>query len=82
VGRANKAKVSGYVVLLRLRWDIYAKWKEIGVWPDDVEANKALEGYASYWSQQLKQGRALLGQRSDDRVRSGFTTGSRDAADK
>jgi uncharacterized protein YciI len=60
VGRANKAKVSGYVVLLRLRWDIYAKWKETAVWPDDAEANKALEGHSSYWSQQLKQGRAIF----------------------
>ena len=60
VGKANKAKVSGYVVLLRLRWDIYAKWKETGVWPDDAEVNKAVEGHSSYWSQQLKQGRAIF----------------------
>lgn len=60
VGKANKAKVSGYVVLLRLRWDIYAKWKETGVWPDDAEANKAIEGHSSYWSQQLKQGHAVF----------------------
>jgi uncharacterized protein YciI len=60
VGRANKAKVSGYVVLLRLRSDIYAKWKGTAVWPDDAEANKALEGHSSYWSQQLKQGRAIF----------------------
>lgn len=60
VGRANKAKVSGYVVLLRLRWDIYAKWKETGVWPDDVEANKAIEGHSNYWTGQLKQGHAIF----------------------
>ena len=60
VGKANKAKVSGYVVLLRLRWDIYAKWKETGVWPDDAEVNKAVEGHSNYWSQQLKQGRAIF----------------------
>jgi uncharacterized protein YciI len=60
VGKANKTKVSGYVVLLRLRWDIFAKWKETGVWPDEAEANKALDGHSSYWSQQLKQGRAIF----------------------
>ena len=60
VGKANKAKVSGYVVLLRLRWDIYAKWKETGVWPDDAEVNKAVEGHSNYWVQQLKQGHAIF----------------------
>lgn len=60
VGKANKAKVSAYVVLLRLRWDIYAKWKETGVWPDDAEANKAIEGHSGYWTQQLKQGHAIF----------------------
>ena len=60
VGKANKAKVSAYVVLLRLRWDIYAKWKETGVWPDDKEANKAIEGHSNYWARQLKQGHAIF----------------------
>jgi uncharacterized protein YciI len=58
-GKANKAKIQAYVVLLRLRWDIYAKWKETGVWPDDAEANKALEGHSAYWTQQLKSGHAI-----------------------
>jgi len=35
VGKANKEKISAYVVLLRLRWDIYAKWKETGLWSAD-----------------------------------------------
>lgn len=59
IGKANKAKIQAFVVLLRLRWDIYAKWKETGVWPDDPEANKALEGHSAYWTQQLKSGRAI-----------------------
>ena len=46
-------------MLLRLRYDIYAKWKETGVWPDDPEANKALEGHSAYWTEQLKSGRAI-----------------------
>jgi len=60
IGRANKANVSAYVVLLRLRWDLYAKWKQTGVWPDDAEANKALEGHSGHWMQQRKQGRAIF----------------------
>jgi uncharacterized protein YciI len=60
VGRANKTKIQAYVMLLRLRWDLFAKWKETGKWPDDPEANKALDAHAEYWSKQLKQGRAIL----------------------
>jgi uncharacterized protein YciI len=59
VGRANKEKVSAYVVLLRLRWDIYAKWKETGVWSADPEADKALDDHSVYWAQQLKVGHAI-----------------------
>jgi uncharacterized protein YciI len=60
VGKANKAKISAYVMLLRLRWDLYAKWKETGKWPDDSEANKALEGHSEYWTKNLKEGRAIV----------------------
>lgn len=60
IGRANKTKVSAYVMLLRLRWDLFAKWRDTGKWPDDSEANKALEAHSAYWSRQLKDGRAIL----------------------
>lgn len=60
VGKANKTKISAYVMLLRLRWDLFAKWKDTGKWPDDPEANKALEAHSQYWSKQLKEGRAIL----------------------
>jgi hypothetical protein len=60
VGKANKAKISAYVTLLRRRWDLFAKWKETGKWPDDPGANKALEAHAEYWSKQRKAGRAIL----------------------
>lgn len=60
IGRANQTKVSAYVMLLRLRWDLFAKWKDTGKWPDDPEANKALEAHSTYWSKQLKDGRAIL----------------------
>lgn len=59
VGKANKEKISAYVVLLRLRGDIYTKWKETGVWPADPEADKALDGHSMYWTQQLKAGHAI-----------------------
>lgn len=60
VGKANKAKISAYVMLLRLRWDLYAKWKETGKWPSDPETDKALDAHSEYWAKQLKQGRAIL----------------------
>ena len=46
-------------MLLRLRYDIYAKWKDTGIWPDDSEVNKAIEGHSTYWTEQLKSGRAI-----------------------
>jgi uncharacterized protein YciI len=58
--KANKAAIDSYVVLLRLRHDLFLKWKETGKWPDDKEANKALGAHGKYWSEQLKAGRAIL----------------------
>jgi len=58
--RANKKKIDGYVVLLRLRHDLFLKWKETGKWPDDKEANAALAAHGEYWQKQLKEGRAVL----------------------
>jgi hypothetical protein len=42
VGKANKAKIQAYIVLLRLRYDIYAKWKETGVWPDELARKRRI----------------------------------------
>ena len=58
--KANKQQLEAYVVLLRLRHDLYLKWKDTGKWPDDKEANAALGEHGKYWSKQLKAGRALL----------------------
>ncbi len=58
--KANKQKIEAYVVLLRLRHDLYLKWKETGRWPDDKEANAALAGHGEYWAKQLKAGSALM----------------------
>src|SRR5262245_63621414 len=58
--KANKQKIEAYVVLLRLRHDLFLKWKETGKWPDDKEANAALAAHGEYWAAQLKEGRALL----------------------
>jgi len=60
IDRANPKKVSAYVMLLRLRWDLFAKWKETGKWQADEETDKALDAHAEYWTKQLKEGRAIL----------------------
>jgi uncharacterized protein YciI len=60
IGRANKGKLQAYVMLLRLRWDLYGKWKETGKWQADAESDKALEAHSEYWGKQLKAGRAIL----------------------
>ena len=59
-GKANKDPIKCFVVLLRLRYDLYGKWKGTGKWPDDKEANQALSGHGSYWNEQLKKGRVIL----------------------
>ena len=60
IRKANNAVIDSYVLLLRLRHDLFLKWKETGQWPDDKEANKALAAHGKYWSEQLKAGRAIL----------------------
>lgn len=59
-GKANKENIKCFVVLLRLRYDLYGKWKDTGKWPDDKEANQALSGHGSYWNEQLKKGKVIL----------------------
>jgi len=61
IGRANPAQLDAYIMLLRLRWDLYGKWKATGTWPDDPAANQALSAHSKYWDAQLKSGRAILG---------------------
>ena len=58
--KSNKGTIASYVMLIRLRYDLYGKWKATGKWPDDADANKALSGHAAYWQEQLKAGRALV----------------------
>jgi uncharacterized protein YciI len=60
VDKADSARGSDFVVLLRLRTDLYLRWKETGKWPDDSAANKALDAHSAYWSRQLRAGHALL----------------------
>jgi uncharacterized protein YciI len=59
-GRANPHKISAFVVLLRLRTDVYLKWKATGKWPSEPTLDQALDDHSRYWEQQLKGGRALL----------------------
>jgi uncharacterized protein YciI len=58
--KANPQKIGAYIVLLRLRYDIYGKWRDTGKWPSNPESDKALEGHSAYWDDQLKHGRAIL----------------------
>jgi uncharacterized protein YciI len=60
LGRANKTKIQAYLMLPRLRWDLYAKWKETGVWQANAETDRALDAHSEYWAKQLKDGRAVL----------------------
>ena len=59
-GKANKENIKCFVVLLRLRYDLYGKWKDTGKWPDDKEANQALSGHGAYWNELLKKGKVIL----------------------
>ena len=58
--KANKDEIHAYIMLIRLRWDLYGRWKDTGKWPDDPAANKALSEHGRYWHEQLSQGRAIL----------------------
>ena len=57
---ANPSRISAYVVLLRLRYDLFGRWKDTGKWPDDKDANQALSGHGAYWDDQLKRGHVIL----------------------
>jgi len=60
IDKANPSQIGAYIMLIRLRGDLYGKWKATGAWPDDPDANKALAAHSKYWDAQLKAGRALL----------------------
>lgn len=60
IGRANAHKISAYAVLLRLRTDVYLKWKATGQWPAEPALDQALDGHSQYWEKQLQAGRAVL----------------------
>jgi uncharacterized protein YciI len=57
---ANKAPLHGFIVLLRLRYDLFGKWKDSGKWPDDAAANETLSGHVRYWNEQRAAGRAVF----------------------
>jgi uncharacterized protein YciI len=58
--KANKDEIHAYIMLIRLRYDLYGRWKATGKWPDDPAANQALEEHTRYWKEQLREGRAIL----------------------
>lgn len=58
--KAHSGHRDGFIVLLRLRYDLFARWKATGKWPDDQAANAALDGHVKYWDEQVRIGNALL----------------------
>jgi uncharacterized protein YciI len=58
--KAVAGRRDGFIVLLRLRYDLFARWKATGKWPDDAAANTALGGHVRYWDEQVRVGKALL----------------------
>lgn len=58
--KGNKQRINAYIVLLRLRHDLFLRWKDTGKWPDDKEANAALAAHGEYWAKQLSEGKAIL----------------------
>lgn len=58
--KANADTIHAYIVLLRLRSDLYLRWKATGKWPDDAAANAALAAHSRYWDEQLRNGRAIF----------------------
>lgn len=60
--RTEVENLSGerFIVLLRLRHDLWERYQETGVWPDDPEANEALEGHVTYWKDLFEQGKVIL----------------------
>lgn len=84
--KVNRGTIASYVMLIRLRYDLYGKWKANGKWPDDAEANKALAAHSAYWQDQLKAGRALFaggmkGEYWDNMALIVFEAGSQQEAD-
>lgn len=49
-----------YIVLMRLRHDLWERYAETGVWPEDLEANEALHGHIVYWDDQWNAGKVIM----------------------
>lgn len=55
------AKRQYFVVLLRVRHDLWLRYKATGKWPDDDKAaNAALNAHVAYWDKLKRDGTALL----------------------
>jgi uncharacterized protein YciI len=50
-----------YVMLIKLRHDLWFRYQETGVWPNDTLANKALNGHVKYWEKLLMNGTMVMG---------------------
>lgn len=58
---ANPDVLNAYIMLIRLRHDLYLRWQDTGIFPDDPDVHEALDGHSTYWAEQLRDGRMLFG---------------------
>ena len=50
-----------YVMLIRVRWDLLAHFKETGRWEPDSASASALAGHSEYWDDEPLASNAILG---------------------
>jgi uncharacterized protein YciI len=59
-GSAFKGEKKVWIMLIRLRGDLYRRWRDTGQWPSDPAADAALDGHVAYWRKLLADGTALM----------------------
>jgi uncharacterized protein YciI len=59
-GSAFTGEKKVWIMLIRLRGDLYRRWRETGQWPSDSAADVALDGHVAYWRKLLADGTALM----------------------
>ena len=60
-GKSNPDVLNAYIMLIRLRHDLYLRWQDTGIFPDEPGVSEALNGHSNYWAEQLREGRMLFG---------------------
>ncbi len=60
-GKSNPDVLDAYIMLIRLRHDLYLRWQDTGIFPEEPGVSEALSGHSTYWAEQLRAGRMLFG---------------------